>query len=187
MSPSTTSPSCHRPLRFSRSMMLCLSLVLASATAGRAQPVAANPRLTAGLELAAATADTEERVFCDAQHSAAAFVCCDGEGGFDVCRARAGNDRLVVGCIHRHEEDHLRWFAENLPRECEARPRGACRFTMTAAQFRELECSGYQEEFRCLTESRPRAFGRHGGFGRLLARQRQLRLEAEARFACALR
>ena len=121
---------------------------------------------------------------CSAQHGAAAYVCCDGDGGFTVCRGRAGGDRLLLGCIERHEEDHLAWFAEHLPDACVARPRGACRFEMTPHQFRDLECSGYSREFRCLSESRALTTGRRRRLADVLWRQRQLVSEAESRFAC---
>ena len=121
---------------------------------------------------------------CSAQHGVAAYVCCDGEGGFTVCRGRDGGDRLLRGCIERHEEDHLAWFAEHLPDACVARPRGACRFEMTPHQFRDLECSGYSKEFRCLSESRALTNGGRRQLGGLMWRQRQLIREAESRFAC---
>ena len=122
---------------------------------------------------------------CGGKHDASAYVCCDGEGGFAVCRGRSSGSRLLLGCIDRHEQDHLNWFAEHHPGACLARPRGACRFELTPRQYRELECSGYRAEFRCLAESRAYTTGRRRAIGDLLWRQRQLREDAERRFACS--
>ena len=122
---------------------------------------------------------------CRAQHDAAAYVCCDGAGGFTVCRGPVGGHRVLLGCIDQHERDHLTWFAKHLPDACETRPRGACHFEMTLEDFRDLECSGYRTEYRCLTQSRGLANGRRRTVADLLWRQRQLRERAESRFACS--
>lgn len=193
----------HRPEGLLRPILVCLTLALATTTDGRAQLETAGDLLPTARDLqslspasgphgvlspapAPGAAEMESWASCGAQHRAAAYVCCDGEGGFAVCRGRIGGNRLLSACIGRHEQDHLQWFAEYLPDACEARPRGACRFNMTEAQFRELECSGYLEELRCLTASRGLAAGRRDGVARLVSRQRQLLAEAEDRFACRL-
>ena len=186
-------PPVPRLGRLQRLILLGLSLALAAASSARGQfeeigclgnrPGVVPPRPpTVGEAM-----ELRRWASCGAQHRAAAYVCCDGKGGFAVCRGRGSGHRLLEICIGRHEKDHLEWFTEHLPRACASRPRGACRFEMTRAQFRELECRGYLEELRCLTESRGLAGGRRHGVARLVSRQRQLLREAEARFACRLR
>lgn len=160
---------------------LLLALLGAYATAlGAGSPIADRP------EHSMAPAAPPETSACATQHGSAAYVCCDGEGGFTVCRGRGGGDTLLNRCIDRHEEDHLAWFNEHLPQACAARPRGACRFEMSGEQLRELECSGYRTEVQCLTRSRGLAGGRRRGVAPLLARQRQLVAQAADRFACSI-
>lgn len=167
-------------------MALALSFPGSSETLGSAAPLERAVMPAATLERGEPAAIAESVAVRTAQHPGAAHVCCDGDGGFAVCRGRDPKSSLLASCIDRHEEDHLEWFVDNLPRACEARPRGARRFDMTRQQYRDLECRAYRVEYRCLTASRAQAGGRRHGAAELLARQRQLAKIASERFACPL-
>lgn len=113
---------------------------------------------------------------------AAAYVCCQGDGEFTVCRGQSGGNPLLWRCVDEHEKEHLAWFAEHLPDACMGQPRGSCRFDMTPRQFRELECDGYRAELRCLNRHRARVSGPE--IGELLWRRYLLLREAQNRFGC---
>jgi len=112
--------------------------------------------------------------------AAAAYVCCNGDGGFTICRGQSGGNALLQRCVDEHERDHLAWFAEHLSEACAGQPRGSCRFAMTPHEFRELVCRGYRAEFRCLSRPGPVTGSE---LGELLWRRYVLLQKAKSRFA----
>lgn len=123
-------------------------------------------------------------VACQRARSAAAYVCCDGAGGFAVCLGRPGGSRVLLAAAYAHELDHLSWFDEHAPLACRDRPAGHCAFEMTVGERDELECRGYRVEHRALRTALAGASAREAG--NIIARQRTLQLDARRRFGCGI-
>ncbi|MEM6454384.1 MAG: RHS repeat-associated core domain-containing protein, partial [Acidobacteriota bacterium] len=119
---------------------------------------------------------------CEKATSAASYICCDGQGGFAICVGRPGGDQIRRMCVRQHEEDHVQWFQENAPCHCAGKPKGACEFQLKRRQFNDLECRGYETEYRCLKKNRSRATGSE--MSDIFARMRKLKREGKARFSC---
>ena len=119
---------------------------------------------------------------CSEVFSAAAYVCCDGRGGFTVCMGRPGGSSTLQQAVVAHERDHLAWFEEHRPHACLARPAGSCRFQLTVAQHNDLECRGFRVEHEALTRALAGSPGHQ--VADILARQRQLARDAKWRFGC---
>jgi len=130
------------------------------------------------------TVQVVPRTSCPQAAAAAAYVCCDGDGGFAVCSRRPGGDARLWAAVLEHEGSHIGDFLQRLPGACAGRDAGFCTFTMTPSQRNEHECRGYRAEHRALTQSLGGAEPRE--IRGILARQHLLEREGAERFGCAV-
>jgi RHS repeat-associated protein len=126
---------------------------------------------------------------CTKAGRAAAYVCCDGKGGFKICVA----SELPHGqsaCLKEHEEDHRTWLGDPTNKcndQCRnpngtPRAEGECDFQMTMSQYRTMECRGYRLEYRCL--GRPAGYSGPGLAARATRRAAIRNLAEKDPFKC---
>ncbi len=121
-------------------------------------------------------------VSCPKASSAAAYICCDGNGGFKVCEGRPGGNADTRACVYVHEADHITWYGTNLPACCQNKPDGHCEFQMTRTQWNDSECGGYKAEYHCLEGKRKGSTGDR--MSQILARQREIKQKGKKNHGC---
>lgn len=119
---------------------------------------------------------------CPQASSSSSYICCDGNGGFEVCAGRPGGNETLRDCVQQHELDHVDWYQENLPCACAGREKGECLFRLTVVQRDQSECRGYEVEYRCLAKARGGMTGSQ--LRGILLRQRTLKNKAKRDYGC---
>jgi len=128
---------------------------------------------------------------CTKVGRAAAYACCDGKGGFKVCKA----SELPYGqltCLLEHEGDHDTWLSDptnNCSDQCKnpdgtPKAEGECEWKMKPSQWQAMECQGHRLEYRCL--KKPAGYSGDGLTTRN-TRAQGLRNYAERRYQCDTR